>query len=333
MAPVFSASRLLELCLLFAILFSQCYPDAFALLTYDCLTLLNLQPLTHQTSGFKWQPGNFVSTQTDISDHLRHFPATLPPRKHQRRRGKRGGIRVRLKAYLHSLDASSYHVFINTLSSFHVLWGCFCYRLPCHCWISPVGHCAHLDSPAECPPVRSWVRLSRGGVNYNNLRLLRSVPAFNNLTILWMALLNVRSLANKTFILNDFFLSSGLDFLYLKPGFVLRNLLLFQNFFPQVVPMLAPLRSLTGGGLSSIFKHKFRCRELPPVFDTSFEVQLLELNCAPPILCAVVYQPPKSVKDSIFQFGDLLGSLVLRYDRVLIVGDFKHTNKGFPCPY
>lgn len=126
------------------------------------------------------------------------------------------------------------------------------------------------------------MRLFRGGVNYNNLRLLRSVPASNNLTILWMALLNVRSLANKTFILNDFFLSSGLDFLYLKPGFILRNLLLFQNFFPQVVPMLAPLRSLTGGGLSSIFKHKFRCRELPPVFDTSFEVQLLELNCAPP---------------------------------------------------
>lgn len=71
-----------------------------------------------------------------------------------------------------------------------------------------------------------------------------------------------------------------------------------------------------------IFKHKFQCRELPPVFYTSFEVQLLELNCAPLILWAVVYRPPKFVKDFILQFTDLPGSLFLRYDHALIVGDF-----------
>lgn len=71
-----------------------------------------------------------------------------------------------------------------------------------------------------------------------------------------------------------------------------------------------------------IFKHKFWCRELPPVFYTSFEVQLLELNCAPLILWAMVYRPPKFVKDFILLFTDLLGRLFLRYDHALIVGDF-----------
>lgn len=48
----------------------------------------------------------------------------------------------------------------------------------------------------------------------------------------------------------------------------------------------------------------------------------MELNRIPSFICAVVYRPPKFVKDFISEFADLLGSVVLRYDRILIVGDF-----------
>ncbi len=60
---------------------------------------------------------------------------------------------------------------------------------------------------------------SRGGVNPQSLWLLGQAPqAANNTTDdsapTRIALVNARSLANKTFILNDFFSSHGLDFLF-----------------------------------------------------------------------------------------------------------------------
>lgn len=40
------------------------------------------------------------------------------------------------------------------------------------------------------------------------------------------------------------------------------------------------------------------------------------------MICTVVYRSLKHVKDFIKDFSDLLGSLVLRHDQLLIVWDF-----------
>ena len=50
-----------------------------------------------------------------------------------------------------------------------------------------------------------------------------------------------------------------------------------------------------GGGLDTIFNNNtFKCRFLPTIAYSSFEVQLLLLNVHLPILCSLVYRPPKT---------------------------------------
>lgn len=53
----------------------------------------------------------------------------------------------------------------------------------------------------------------------------------------------------------------------------------------------------------------------------SFEAQLLEL-AGPLTLCVVIYHPPKNIKTFNNDLADLLASLYLSYDCVLITGDF-----------
>lgn len=114
--------------------------------------------------------------------------------------GKRGGILVRIKAYLSEETSYSYRcaaIFSCCLGP--VQSGSW------HRWIWAVRPPAPSDLPAKPPPVWRLVQFYRGGVNLSNLRLLGRAPVSNTLITLRMALLNTRS--NKTFILNDFFLS------------------------------------------------------------------------------------------------------------------------------
>ena len=86
-----------------------------------------------------------------------------------------------------------------------------------------------------------------------------------------------------------------------------------------------------GGGLDTIFNNNtFKCRFLPTIAYSSFEVQLLLLNVHLPILCALVDRPPKTTGSlSINEFTDLLSSMASRSDKLLIVGDF---NIHICCP-
>ncbi|XP_039866220.1 uncharacterized protein LOC120720561 [Simochromis diagramma] len=251
MAPVFTASRLLRFCLLFIVLLSMCCPDVSTLLVYDRQTLLNLRPLDYQTQDFKWRSDDPPPLSKDFPDYLRHLPSTFSQRKCSRRRGKRGGIRVRIKALLKSYVAINDRYSTNILSCISALRNHANFRLFCHRWIRPVGPYGYLDLPADLPPGRCWVRSSRGGANLGNLRLLRRSPTSNSVTTLRMALLNTRSLSNKTFILNDLILSSGLDFLFLtetwlRPG----ELFPFLELLPPDYAFISSPRTTGRGGES-----------------------------------------------------------------------------------
>lgn len=68
-----------------------------------------------------------------------------------------------------------------------------------------------------------WRRftLPDGGVDFGNFRMLRRASnQAGGETIVSLALLNARSLENETFILNDFFTSRELDFMFLTETWI-----------------------------------------------------------------------------------------------------------------
>lgn len=114
--------------------------------------------------------------------YLRRLPFSPPHKKRSRRRGKRGVLRVRIKAFRNPHNVATCSAFMDTLPPSRAHWDHSSHRLFCHRWIRPVGPHAPVDLPAEPPPFRSWVRSSRAGVNHSNLRHLRYVPASKNVT-------------------------------------------------------------------------------------------------------------------------------------------------------
>ena len=71
-----------------------------------------------------------------------------------------------------------------------------------------------------------------------------------------------------------------------------------------------------------MFKDSFKCRRLPADAYSSFELQLFVMELACPVLCAVVYRPPKYNKDFFQEFSEFLADFLPKYDKLLICGDF-----------
>lgn len=84
-----------------------------------------------------------------------------------------------------------------------------------------------------------------------------------------------------------------------------------------------------GRGLVSIFKDKFICRLIATEEYGSFEQPLLILDTGSPVAIGIIYRPPKAQKDFIDEFRDFQGSLFLKFDRLIILGDF---NIHLCCP-
>ena len=62
----------------------------------------------------------------------------------------------------------------------------------------------------------------------------------------------------------------------------------------------------------------------------SFEVQCVALqSSSSALLCALIYRPPNSDSNFISDFFEFLTSVVLLYDRMLLLGDF---NVHVCCP-
>ncbi len=130
-----------------------------------------------------------------------------------------------------------------------------------------------------------------------------------------MALVNARSLANKSFILNYFFTSNNLDILYVTETWLGVG---ESSVFSEVLPLnCSYLNSpqVTGKGWRNcnIFKDHLSCRRLSAYY-SSFELSVFQLNLFYSVLCAVVYRPPKYNKDFINDFSDFLAGIMPKYD-------------------
>lgn len=149
------------------------------------------------------------------------------------------------------------------------------------------------------------------GANMSNLRSLRREPLTTNTTDLSaparIGLVNARSLVNKIFILKDFFMSQRLDLLYITETWLSAG---DTSAFSELLPhdccfFNTPRTSGWGGGIATVFKNGYKCRQLSFTFP-SFELSATELGHSPTVLCTVVYRPPKYNKDFINDFSDFL---------------------------
>lgn len=150
-------------------------------------------------------------------------------------------------------------------------------------------------------------------------------------TTVKMTLVNARSLSNKSFILNDFFTSHSLDFLFVTETWLKNGeLSALGELSPSDCSFYStPRPSGHGGGLATIFRNSFKCRLLPVDAFSSFEAQLLKIDLNGPILCVLVYRPPKVNSTFIHEFSEFLSNQVSRYDRLMVLGDF---NIHVCCP-
>ena len=131
------------------------------------------------------------------------------------------------------------------------------------------------------------------GVNLRNLRPLCRVPrAFNAAdppAPARFGLVNVRSLAKKTFILNDFFTSRGLDFFIMTETWMtVGEFSAFSELLPHDCCYFnSPRRSGRGRGIATIYKNDYTCKQLLlESLHTSSELSLFELGCSHTVLCA-----------------------------------------------
>lgn len=332
MAPECLARRLALPMFGFLIVFLNCFLGiTHSLLVYERNDLLKIKNFVEQCAEYCCdEPNKPCPTYlADIPDYLLRVRALLPERR--KRRGVRSGRLVRLKSWL-VLCPELQQCPWNIPQDYEACYRRFarCKLVTAAAWLLPVhGVWGDVGS------VRlSQSRLRRlGGVNPANLQpLSRAAPAADVIqTPLKCAILNARSVVNKTFIIQDFFSSHSLELLFLtetwiKPG---ESAAFSELLPPGCVFIDTPRSTGRGGGVAVVFKNSVSYKPLTIDSCASFEMSCFELRHNEPVFCAVIYRPPKYNNDFISDFSNFIAPILTKYDKILLVGDL---NLHVCCP-
>lgn len=265
----------------------------------------------------------------DFPVHLFRAEASLPRRR--RCRGTRSGQLVRIKAWLAYSPELVYHPHCIPLE-YGACFRCFVSRralVPDATWLVPI-----VGLSEEYLILRPHLPRRRrlGGVNLCNLQPLSctayvaDVPSSTT-----CALVNRRSVVNKTFILQDFFTSHDLDILFVTETWInVGESTAFTELLPPDCLFInSPRTTGRGGGIATVFKNRLYCKLLSPISFSSFELSLFELGRHDPVLCAVIFWLPKYNSNFVKDFSEFLAGIMTNYDRILVVGDF---NVHVCCP-
>uniref|UniRef100_A0A667WJC6 Reverse transcriptase domain-containing protein n=1 Tax=Myripristis murdjan TaxID=586833 RepID=A0A667WJC6_9TELE len=165
----------------------------------------------------------------------------------------------------------------------------------------------------------------------NNLVDVSSISPIHPTSSTLFCLLNVRSLRNKSFICQDFILSNNIDFFIITESWLCPDEYapLIETCPPDYLFFHQPRPSGRGGGVACINKNAFKCSPVSFGCFTSFEILSFIIRNNLPFLCVLIYRPPKLISGFIQDFSELLSVIMLKYDRVLILGDF---NIHVCCP-
>lgn len=255
-------------------------------------------------------------------------------RKRNRRQGKRAGVAVTRRR----ARASAACLYVSTGSAVDFIdLSCRCLSL---CYRDKRFSYLVVVSP------RRWVRsmgikdsqrrFRKRGVNPENLRSLEYVPTPHKRsepapgTITKIALLNIRSLNNKTFLINDLIFSRDLDFfLMTETWFSDCNRGSLAEASPRDYNAFnSPRTGGRGGGIATIFKNSFKCRLVTVDNYVSFEVQVFKVALIKLVTFAIIYRPPIFSK-FIREFSEFLSCMITCGDSLFILGDF---NIHISCP-
>ncbi|XP_074522673.1 uncharacterized protein LOC141787880 [Halichoeres trimaculatus] len=144
-----------------------------------------------------------------------------------------------------------------------------------------------------------------------------------------MALLNVRSLLNKSFIIRDLILDNKLDCLFLTETWLGTDApVILTEASPPNFNFTFSLRSgRKGGGTASIVNSSLKTKEIKFDQYTTFEHHAILFN-SPSILCITVYRPPRHDAAFISEFSEFLSIIHATYNFIIISGDFNiHIDK------
>ncbi|MGL5726971.1 MAG: hypothetical protein ACRCYD_03835, partial [Plesiomonas sp.] len=110
-----------------------------------------------------------------------------------------------------------------------------------------------------------------------------------------MALVNARSVCNKTCILNDFYTGRNLDILFLTETWASAG---ESSVFEELCPpgccfISTPRCTGKGGGVAMVFKQTLNIRPVSVGSYVSFELQCIVLEFdSTAVFCALIYRPP-----------------------------------------
>lgn len=151
----------------------------------------------------------------------------------------------------------------------------------------------------------------RHGENKNNCRKSRTVNPSNLICISCqtqsvsklmpdkvsqLALLNIRSLAGKSFLINDFINKHKLDFMFLTETWLGQ-----ENSAAVLIEIAPPNFSFfsearihkRGGGVATLFKDSFQCKQMFYGQFDSFEYVATQLKSPCRAILVTIYRPPQ----------------------------------------
>ena len=178
-------------------------------------------------------------------------------------------------------------------------------------------------------PVQITIRPERQPSNPTrpvNLHNLIRPPTLSHLVICTpatslasMCLLNVRSLHPKSAICQNYILSNNIDFFMITESWLGPHdtVSLKATTPPGYSCLDRPRLTSKGGGLALIYRDTFKCSLIDFGSFSSFEILAFLIKGKLPLLCVLIYRPPK-LPGFIDEFSELLAAIMAKYDRVQI---------------
>ncbi len=145
------------------------------------------------------------------------------------------------------------------------------------------------------------------------------------------ALLNARSVNNKAVLLSDIIIEEEIDLVCLTETWHKQcDGVLFNELTPTGYGLLEiPRATGRGGGIIVLYNSYININPVVIPHFNSFECLALSVSAPISTVIVTVYRPPKSKGDFLTEFADLLSLVCVKFERILILGDFNiHIDKN-----
>ena len=170
---------------------------------------------------------------------------------------------------------------------------------------------------------------NRGVIHNNLIKVNVTTTTVQQNRKIKCGLLNIRSLASKAILVNDLISDYNIDICCLTETWLRHEEYVSINEAtpPSHINTHIARGTGRGGGVAAIFDSGLLVSAKPRLNYTSFESLVFSLThptwkTVQPILFVTVYRAPGPYSEFLSEFSEFLSTLVLKTDKVIIVGDF-----------